>query len=59
MIGSKVGTGGSSGYLYLRSTTADRYKVFLDLCNMPTYLVAREYVPTLPARLRQELNFAL
>jgi len=32
MLGSsQLGTGGSSGYQYLRSTLSERYKVFIDL----------------------------
>jgi tryptophan 2,3-dioxygenase len=33
MLGSKVGTGGSSGYHYLRST-AERHKIFTDLSEL-------------------------
>ncbi|XP_056625648.1 tryptophan 2,3-dioxygenase A [Triplophysa dalaica] len=47
MIGSKAGTGGSSGYQYLRSTVSDRYKVFVDLFNLANFLVPREWVPKL------------
>ncbi|KAL7886276.1 hypothetical protein AOLI_G00065710 [Acnodon oligacanthus] len=47
MIGSKAGTGGSSGYQYLRSTVSDRYKVFVDLFNLATFLVPRDWVPKL------------
>mmetsp|Transcript_56736 Transcript_56736/g.78689 ORF Transcript_56736/g.78689 Transcript_56736/m.78689 type:complete len:409 (+) Transcript_56736:187-1413(+) len=47
MIGTKMGTGGSSGYMYLRSTVSDRYKVFLDIANLSTYLVPRELIPPL------------
>ncbi|XP_052006317.1 tryptophan 2,3-dioxygenase A [Xyrauchen texanus] len=47
MIGSKAGTGGSSGYQYLRSTVSDRYKVFVDLFNLATFLIPREWVPKL------------
>ena len=61
MIGSKMGTGGSSGYQYLRSTLrsvamllwvpscdvaiSDRYKVFIDLFNLSTYLAPKKYIP--------------
>merc|ERR1711970_1639998 len=42
MLGSiQLGTGGSSGYQYLRSTLSERYKVFIDLFNMSTFLVPR------------------
>ncbi|XP_056418070.1 tryptophan 2,3-dioxygenase [Hyla sarda] len=47
MIGNKTGTGGSSGYHYLRSTVSDRYKVFVDLFNLSTFLVPRHWVPRL------------
>ncbi|KAG7327737.1 hypothetical protein KOW79_009343 [Hemibagrus wyckioides] len=47
MIGNKMGTGGSSGYHYLRSTVSDRYKVFVDLFNLATYLIPRAWVPEL------------
>ncbi|KAB0404938.1 hypothetical protein E2I00_016691 [Balaenoptera physalus] len=45
LLGSKAGTGGSSGYQYLRSTVSDRYKVFVDLFNLSTYLVPRHWIP--------------
>ena len=37
MIGSKIGTGGSSGHAYLKST-ADRHKVFAELADLSTFL---------------------
>lgn len=56
MIGSKVGTGGSSGYHYLRSTISDRYKVFLDLFNLSTYVIPREYIPPLTMSMKRTLS---
>jgi len=56
MIGSKVGTGGSSGYQYLRATVSDRYKVFLDLFNLTTFLLPRKYLPKLTARMKRLLS---
>ncbi|RUS78060.1 hypothetical protein EGW08_014172 [Elysia chlorotica] len=56
MIGSKVGTGGSSGYQYLRSTVSDRYKVFLDLFNTSTFLIPRAYIPPLTRSLKRQLS---
>ena len=49
VIGAKPGTGGSSGYQYLRSTVSDRYKVFKDLSNLATFMVPREIMPPPPA----------
>ncbi|XP_028836329.1 tryptophan 2,3-dioxygenase B-like [Denticeps clupeoides] len=51
MIGSKAGTGGSSGYYYLRATISDRYKVFVDFFNLSTYLVPQDWVPNLNPHL--------
>ncbi|KAM9331170.1 tryptophan 2,3-dioxygenase [Gastrophryne carolinensis] len=58
MIGSKAGTGGSSGYHYLRSTVSDRYKVFVDLFNLSTYLVPRHWVPRLSPSIHKFLYTA-
>ncbi|XP_007437938.1 tryptophan 2,3-dioxygenase [Python bivittatus] len=58
MIGSKAGTGGSSGYQYLRSTVSDRYKVFVDLFNLSTYLVPRNWIPKLNPTLHKFLYTA-
>lgn len=56
MIGShQMGTGGSSGYHYLRSTLSDRYKVFADLFNLSTFLVSKEYLPLLTPRMKNKL----
>ncbi|CAN2388759.1 tryptophan catabolic process to acetyl-CoA [Pristimantis euphronides] len=58
MIGSKTGTGGSSGYHYLRSTVSDRYKVFVDLFNLSTFLVPRHWVPRLNPSIHKFLYTA-
>ena len=81
MIGTKLGSGGSSGYQYLRSTVrlvlsgieskkieslqqnfhhlyfySDRYKIFLDLFNLSTFLVPRNYIPELDRHTRRRLS---
>lgn len=56
-LGSKVGTGGSSGYHYLRAT-ADRHKIFTDLNALPTYLIPRALLPPLPADILSKLSFS-
>jgi tryptophan 2,3-dioxygenase len=56
MIGIRVGTGGSTGYAYLRSTL-DKSKVFNDLFNLSTFLLPRSSLPTLPDSLRRRLEF--
>ncbi|XP_067825783.1 tryptophan 2,3-dioxygenase-like [Heptranchias perlo] len=58
MIGSKAGTGGSSGYQYLRSTMSDRYKVFVDLFNLANFLVPRHWIPKLTSSIHKFLYTA-
>jgi tryptophan 2,3-dioxygenase len=55
-VGNKSGTGGSSGYSYLRSTASDRYKMFNDIVNLSTWLIPRAYVPKLNDDIRKRLN---
>lgn len=57
MIGSDtLGTGGSSGYQYLRATLTPRYNVFLDLFNLSTYLIPKERIPELTPNMRKRLS---
>uniref|UniRef100_A0AC34Q5P6 Tryptophan 2,3-dioxygenase n=1 Tax=Panagrolaimus sp. JU765 TaxID=591449 RepID=A0AC34Q5P6_9BILA len=56
MLGAKQGTGGSSGYLYLRTTVSDRYKIFLDLFNLSTWLIPRAYIPRLSPKMVRTLS---
>eukprot|EP01119_Soliformovum_irregulare_P017326 TRINITY_DN5127_c0_g1_i1.p1 TRINITY_DN5127_c0_g1~~TRINITY_DN5127_c0_g1_i1.p1 ORF type:complete len:276 (-),score=90.89 TRINITY_DN5127_c0_g1_i1:21-848(-) len=56
MIGSKVGTGGSSGYWYLKSTI-EKGRIFADIGNMATYLLPRSQLPQLPPHLKKRLAF--
>lgn len=56
MIGTKMGTGGSAGHDYLRSTV-EANKVFTDLFNLSSLLISRSDLPTLPAHIRQKLSF--
>lgn len=59
MIGSQqLGTGGSSGYQYLKSTLSDRYKVFLDLFNLSTFLIPRNLIPPLTKQMKTRLSIA-
>jgi tryptophan 2,3-dioxygenase len=56
MIGTKIGTGGSSGYHYLKST-AESHRIFSDLTNLSTFLIPRTALPELPEQLRSRLGF--
>jgi tryptophan 2,3-dioxygenase len=56
MIGSKLGTGGSSGHQYLK-VAADSHKIFTDLTNLSTYLIPRSKLPELPEEIQKNLGF--
>ena len=55
MIGKRMGTGGSGGVAYLRSTVSERYQIFSDITNLAGYLVPRSLLPPLPSALRAHL----
>jgi tryptophan 2,3-dioxygenase len=55
-LGRKIGTGGSSGYDYLKST-ADHHRIFYDLHHISTLLIPRSELPELPSELRKKLDF--
>ncbi len=56
MLGSKIGTGGSSGQDYLKSTISKK-RIFSDLFNLSTYLIPRSSLPDLPEDLKRNLGF--
>lgn len=57
MLGSQtMGTGGSSGYQYLRSTLSDRYKIFVDICNLSTFMIPRHLIPPLTVGMKKRLS---
>lgn len=56
MIGSKIGTGGSTGHSYLVQT-AIKHKVFNDITNIASYLLPRHQMPQLPEVIAQKLRF--
>lgn len=57
MIGRKLGTGGSSGHDYLRST-AEKHRVFSDLFALSTFLIPRSHRPVLPDSVKRAMHFA-
>ncbi|MCB0376703.1 MAG: hypothetical protein KDD04_12360, partial [Sinomicrobium sp.] len=56
MIGQKIGTGGSSGYDYLKQTS-EKHHIFLDLQKITTLLIPRSDLFELPEPLKKELGF--
>ncbi|WP_194755284.1 tryptophan 2,3-dioxygenase family protein [Aliidiomarina indica] len=55
MLGSKIGTGGSSGHEYLKRTT-EKNRIFADFMNLATYLLPKASLPPLPDSVRQSLR---
>ncbi|XP_062590508.1 tryptophan 2,3-dioxygenase-like isoform X1 [Saccostrea cucullata] len=45
MLGKKTGTGGTSGYDYLKKTNEDDYRVFIELFHLSAFLIPYEYKP--------------
>lgn len=56
MLGSKIGTGGSSGVDYLKMG-AEQNRVFTDLFNLSTFLLPRSALPALPTDMTRALGF--
>jgi tryptophan 2,3-dioxygenase len=56
MIGTRIGTGGSSGHEYL-DRTAERHKVFADLSALSSFFIPRSALPRLPADVRSRMGF--
>ncbi len=56
MLGTKIGTGGSSGHHYLK-LAAENNRVYEDLFNLSTFLIPRNKLPVLPEEIKKELNF--
>jgi tryptophan 2,3-dioxygenase len=58
MIGTRIGTGGSSGEQYLQGTVNKNY-IFKELAGVITFLIERRNLPQLPKRLREALRFSV
>ena len=56
MLGSKIGTGGSSGHGYLKMA-AEKNRIFVDLFNLSTFLIPRSELPKIPQEIKKELDF--
>ena len=55
MLGSKIGTGGSSGHEFLKSTT-ERNRAFIDFFNLATFLIPKNMAPKLPKVIIDQLD---
>ena len=57
MIGTRVGTGGSSGEQYLQGAVNKNY-IYKELAGIITFLIERRSLPELPTQLREALRFS-
>jgi tryptophan 2,3-dioxygenase len=57
MLGTKIGTGGSSGHEYLKKTV-DTSNIFNDLLDLSTFLIPKSKLPKLPKELKTKMGFA-
>lgn len=56
MIGTRIGTGGSSGKDYLKAA-ADKHYIFKEIAQLNSFLIERRKLPVLPADLEKRLGF--
>lgn len=56
MIGTRIGTGGSSGKDYLKAA-ADKHYIFKDIARLNSFLIERRKLPALPAAVEKRLGF--
>jgi tryptophan 2,3-dioxygenase len=57
MIGTRIGTGGSSGKDYLKSA-ADKHYIFKEIAQLTSFLIERRRLPELPKEVESKLGFA-
>jgi tryptophan 2,3-dioxygenase len=57
MIGTRIGTGGSSGKDYLKAA-ADKHYIFKDIALLNSFLIERRKLPALPTELERKLGFS-
>ena len=57
MIGTRIGTGGSSGEQYLQGAVNKNY-IYKEMAGIITFLIERRKLPQLPQRLHQALRFS-
>jgi tryptophan 2,3-dioxygenase len=56
MIGTRIGTGGSTGRDYLRSAL-DKHYIFKDVAQLTSFLVERRKLPQLTGTMERRLGF--
>ena len=56
MIGTRIGTGGSSGKDYLKAA-ADKHYIFKEIAQLTSFLIERRKLPQLPKEIERRLGF--
>ena len=56
MIGTRIGTGGSSGKDYLKAA-ADKHYIFKEIAQLNSFLIERRKLPKLPPEVEKRLGF--
>jgi len=56
MIGTRIGTGGSSGKDYLKAA-ADKHYIFREIAQLNSFLIERRKLPTLSNEMEMRLGF--
>lgn len=56
MIGTRIGTGGSTGKDYLKAA-ADKHYIFKEITQLNSFLIERRKLPALPSSIEKQLGF--
>jgi tryptophan 2,3-dioxygenase len=56
MIGTRIGTGGSTGKDYLKAA-ADKHYIFREIAQLNSFLIERRKLPSLPTEIERQLGF--
>ncbi len=56
IIGTRIGTGGSTGKEYLRAA-AEKHYIFKEIAQLNSFLIERSHLPQLPTTLEKQLGF--
>lgn len=56
MIGTRIGTGGSTGKDYLKAA-ADKHYIFREIAQLNSFLIERRKLPVLPTAVEKRLGF--
>jgi tryptophan 2,3-dioxygenase len=58
MIGTRIGTGGSTGKDYLKAA-ADKHYIYREIAQLNSFLIERRKLPALSAEIEKQLGFGL